>query len=141
MRLRCRCATSTALSAGHGSITGAHFSYSSRRSRMRTGGSISAPSLTQQRMRCARIRPATSFSICGSIAETTIRRRRVSLAPDNGQLQSRVLLGERRNQSPVVKISCSKADPSNKAYMHFAHPITDHIELAAAQCIYKRIAG
>src|ERR1700678_3458330 len=40
----------------------------------------------------------------------------------NGQLQRRILPGERRNQSPVVKIRRSRADPSNKADMHFVNP-------------------
>ena len=36
----------------------------------------------------------------------------------NGQLERRIFPGKRRNQSPIVKIRCCRADPANKADVH-----------------------
>src|SRR5580658_10404674 len=60
--------------------------------------------------------------LCGGVIPGQIAQERWRVGMHNGQLQHRVLPGELRNQSPVVKIRCTGADSSNKADMHFRQP-------------------
>ena len=51
----------------------------------------------------------------GGVIPGQVAQERWCVGMNNGQLQCRVLPGERGNQTPVVKIRCSRADSSNKA--------------------------
>src|ERR1700678_3973637 len=61
------------------------------------------------------------MAVCATASFLARLFKSVGVGVHNGQLERRVLPGEGGDQAPIVKIRCSRADPSNKADMHFAN--------------------